>query len=146
MMKKIQYENGNLYEGEIDENGLPNGNGRLIFDELVYIGSFKKGKFDGKGTIYDEYGRVFEGTFQNGLKNGEGTLYGESGFAVYDGNWKDDKREGYGSEYIGSSIVYEGYFSADRYEGYGKTFDCDGEILQEGYFHADRYVGEKPIE
>jgi hypothetical protein len=118
----------------------------LIFDELVYIGSFKKGKFDGKGTIYDEYGRVFEGTFQNGLKNGEGTLYGESGFAVYDGNWKDDKREGYGSEYIGSSIVYEGYFSADRYEGYGKTFDCDGEILQEGYFHADRYVGEKPIE
>ena len=61
--------------------------------EGTYKGSCKKGFAHGKGKAIgtDQY----EGKFRNGFPNGSGT-YTYSDGAVYDGEWKKGKREGYG--------------------------------------------------
>jgi antitoxin component YwqK of YwqJK toxin-antitoxin module len=47
-----------VYEGELNEEGLPNGKGETFYiDEtgqkkLIYKGEYKSGKYDGKGTLY----------------------------------------------------------------------------------------------
>ena len=49
--KKIEYENGDYYIGEIEnENGKPNGKGIKYFkDGNIYEGNFIQDKFDGLG-------------------------------------------------------------------------------------------------
>ena len=68
--------------------------------------------------VMTEYGKnglkVYEGRYEGNIKrgfvrNGEGTQYGDDGKSVlYAGEWKNGKREGYGSEYNESNPVYIG--------------------------------------
>ena len=57
------------YYGEVDENGLPNGNGTAFFsndnDALKYSGNWVHGVMNGKATHTLRNGDVFEGTFKN---------------------------------------------------------------------------------
>lgn len=51
--KTITLDNGNIYCGEVDEEGAPHGdNGReFCEDGSIYYGSFRKGKWHGIGYI-----------------------------------------------------------------------------------------------
>ncbi len=58
-----------------------------------YIGDFKSGKFDGRGTTMFRDGYVYHGDFKNGYRNGFGAAFvkDEKKYKKYIGTWKDNK-------------------------------------------------------
>lgn len=65
------YFKGKLeYIGDYNEKEGYTGKGKLYYidtGKLKYTGEFKNNKYDGKGTLYDENGKIIhKGTFENG--------------------------------------------------------------------------------
>jgi len=91
--KKIVYENGTIYEGEVNSNRQPHGYGKFTYPitekhevrNPVYVGQFQNGLEHGKG-IYD-YGSLdpdyYEGAFKKGKFHGEGIRVYENGKCQY---------------------------------------------------------------
>jgi len=92
-------DNGYVYEGDANQDGVFDGNG-FLYDSLgriIYHGSWKNGKYDGYGTFnkyislkhndtdnqptyknlqtYQQLWTKYEGEFKNGELNGFGTFY-----------------------------------------------------------------------
>ena len=67
-----------IYEGELTEKEIKEGNGRLTFKNgEIYIGQFKNDKYEGKGVLYYNYKKKkvkYEGDFIEGKYNGKGKL------------------------------------------------------------------------
>lgn len=78
------------YEGELSENGLPDGDGKAVFDDGIYEGGFKDGNMCGYGELRytkgDWEGRVYKGCFKNNVLD-SGMLV--SGSVVFKGHFKD---------------------------------------------------------
>ena len=60
-IKIITFENGDIYEGQVSNNGLPHGKGILKSSIETYEGEFKNGKKEGKGVVRYATGEVYEG-------------------------------------------------------------------------------------
>jgi hypothetical protein len=71
---RLELGDNNFYEGPVFEN-LFEGKGRLVLNEEIYIGEFSKGMKNGKGELYD---------LKNNLK--------------YKGEYKDNKKHGFGKK------------------------------------------------
>jgi len=95
--KKIEYENGDYYIGEIEnENGKPNGKGIKYFkDGNIYEGNFIQDKFDGLGKYYNADGYYYFGEWKQGLKYGKGTQYYMNGES-YEGEFINNIPDGIG--------------------------------------------------
>lgn len=104
--KKIQLGELGIYEGQVSlHNNIPNGQGRLDFDNgFIYVGEFNDGKMHGNGILEDVEGNIYEGDFVNGLKQGKGREEINSlrlvGKVTYEGKFKKDLRNGYGNFFI----------------------------------------------
>ncbi len=114
---KIQYSNGDIYEGGLDRL-LKNGYGRLeLANGDVYEGSFSYDTPWGEGVYTYFNGDVYEGGFYNGKKSGEGiymwaVIEGEIQ-RKYEGNFANDMRNGYGVYYYADGSIYQGEFVND---------------------------------
>ena len=90
--KKIQYDDGTYYEGNVNDNGLPNGKG-IIYDKnnnISYEGDFVNGKKHGKGIEYDENGIIgYKGDFIEGKWEGNGEVYDFNGNLFFSGKFKN---------------------------------------------------------
>ncbi len=84
------------------------------FKEGRYLGPCKAGLAEGFGTVVPLVagGTRFEGDFIAGVRQGKGRITFFNG-DVYDGQWQDDKRWGYGVYTYGAGSPSDG----DRYEG-----------------------------
>ena len=105
------------YEGNIVD-GLPEGNGRLVWDDglMLYEGQFKKGRVDGFGRSYCFNGKISsEGYRTNGVANGKFVAYYEDGQVRFKGEKKD-----------GSPIGYCEFYHADGCPMYKGIFDEHG--------------------
>jgi hypothetical protein len=60
---------------------------------------------------------------------------------VYAGEWKDDKREGYGTYFYEDGGVYDGMWEDDNREGWGKMHYVDGSVY-EGEWHREMRHGQ----
>ena len=109
-------EDGTRYEGECDENGLP----------------------DGRGIHMSQHGHLYEGYFSGGKSNGRGRVIYSDG-AYYDGEWKNDQKNGYGIYNFGDDSTYEGYWYGDQMHGYGKYTHPD--FIYEGEFNMGSQEG-----
>ncbi|MGN1235699.1 MAG: hypothetical protein ACI4U2_06935 [Christensenellaceae bacterium] len=117
------------------------GEKEMIWDGYEYTGETDgENRPHGKGVLSDEEGEVYEGYFVHGKREGKGTEYDEYGYACYVGEWKDDMRDGEGSEYVAGKIVYDGMWRKGHAEGFGRSFDDEGEILYEGEWKNDEPV------
>jgi antitoxin component YwqK of YwqJK toxin-antitoxin module len=112
-----EYDVKVYYEGEM-LNGLPQGNGRLMWEDgiLLFEGEFKFGKIIGYGQSYFCNGNVSsEGYWFDGIPHGEFTQYYENGQIQFKGIMKD------GAEIVGESfyndgrIHYKGKYAKDGY-------------------------------
>jgi hypothetical protein len=75
------------------------------------------------------------GTFQNGLKHGKGKWKSGNGpgpVAQYEGDYENDKKNGYGVFTWASGNIYRGQYKEDERHGEGEMCWTDG----------SRYVGE----
>jgi hypothetical protein len=84
------------------------------FKDGRYQGPCKAGLAEGFGTVvpFVAGGTHFEGNFIAGVRQGKGRITFFNG-DVYDGQWQDDKRWGYGVYVYGAGSSSKG----DRYEG-----------------------------
>ena len=57
----ITFENGDIWEGQVDNDGLPHGNGIMKSSIGTYEGEFKNGEKEGKGVLQYADGTVYEG-------------------------------------------------------------------------------------
>ncbi|CAM9284968.1 unnamed protein product [Chrysoparadoxa australica] len=110
---------GEKYEGEHDDQGRFNGQGRYTYAN----------------------GSVYNGQWQNHKRNGWGTFTSVSG-ERYKGPWVDDKRHGQkATQTFDSGDTVEGSFANDKIQGkavyrYGLTGDVFSGEYQEGLMHG----------
>jgi hypothetical protein len=132
-----------LYEGRL-AGGIPAGSGKLYrAGKLIYEGEFTSGMPNGQGTSVDYTGERYEGRFLSGQRDGGGKLY-VSGRLTYDGDWKLGLMEGSGIEYGKSGQpVYEGEFAQGKRNGYGVEFDdASGDRIYAGEWLNGKRHGE----
>ena len=83
----INFEDGSSYQGEVFD-GQMEGKGIFISSanidgqKLTYDGDFKKGKFEGKGTLEFYNGDSYSGDFIRGLMHGRGILKYKNGLKL----------------------------------------------------------------
>ena len=98
--------------------GKTNGIGEYIWSNNdVYVGSWRNGKFSGKGKFtwnytYNEY----EGNWRNGKASGKGKYTWATG-DIYEGDWVSDKRTGKGKLSYANGDIYEGNWVKGEYQG-----------------------------
>ena len=95
----INYENGDIYQGDVDSNRKRHGNGKMTYQNgNIYDGGWKNDSFDGQGIlIYTEnapnntynYSK-YEGEWKNGKMHGEGKMTFQDK-RIYEGDWEDDE-------------------------------------------------------
>jgi len=84
----VYYANGNIYTGRL-KNGLPDGNGNMIFtDGCIYDGEWKNGVENGQAFL-DCPTHTYQGEFKNGMKNGKGKAILENGI-IFEGYFKNN--------------------------------------------------------
>ena len=81
------------YEGDCEEKSeLAHGQGEAKGADM-YVGSFVKGRPDGKGTYTWENGARLEGSFKDGRANGAGVYISAKGVR-YEGQFANGKLDG----------------------------------------------------
>ena len=128
----------------------------VLLPEGRYVGKAKNGIPNGRGELtYNEHDsrKSYKGDFKDGMRHGKGKLVFRND-SYYDGEWANDKYEGYGEEclfgttfdgyfsggafqnghvYFADGREYDGEWSDDQPNGMGKMYSRDGHA-EEGFF------------
>ena len=131
---KVRYtfKEGDVYEGEIDRNGLWCGNGIYCYSNGdMYVGQYKGNKRNGTGTLHLCNGSIFNGNFKDD-KFHTGTYIYSNG-DKYIGEFLDNMPYGDGTYIMnGGMSQFKGHFRAGDINGKGTLLE-DG-VTTEGYF------------
>lgn len=138
---KLTFGNGNVYEGDLDED-VPHGKGKMFYYNFsVYEGEFLFGLRDGFGKITYNNGQVYIGNHFQGQEHGFGKLTFPDG-NVYEGCFKQGHLHGKGKlTFAKTGNVYEGDFDKDRAHGNG-IFRIANKSVHEGEFVNGNYYGK----
>jgi len=109
---------GAVYIGEW-KNGKRDGYGEEDSTTSNYKGFYKENFWNGKGKrIWKTTNMVFEGTFTRGKLDGEGKIIYPDGI-IHSGSFKEGKAEGYGEVYEKNGNIFKGQYKNDRRYGPG---------------------------
>ena len=110
----------NQYNGQII-NGKKNGFGKMNYENGdLYEGNWKDGLREGEGTLINNNGAKYYGIWENDSLKDKIEIEYING-DIYKGNLKEGKKNGFGIyTYKLLNIVYEGYFENDFKNGKGK--------------------------
>lgn len=141
--KTITFENGDVYKGDVNAEGLPHGNGHMDYKLNGYWGEYDGAWVDGKRQGHGHYHSMSKG----------GRRYVHD----YKGEWLDDKQHGQGTSKDSSeegihcatvTETYTGGFKEGKRHGHGVLvkdhFDgsfTDGEDRIEGEWIEDKLTG-----
>ncbi|XP_019886716.2 MORN repeat-containing protein 3 [Ooceraea biroi] len=97
------------------------------------------------GISSNSHGWMYEGDWCNDQRHGYGILSKISRDGeirkVYAGDWVNGKKHGFGSNWYEDDSYYEGRFRSNKRDGYGQIwYTCDG--YYQGTWVNDRYHGE----
>lgn len=119
----FQYNEGYKYEGNW-QNDEMSGYGVLTCADgkVLYAGDWNKGKFDGRGTLYNQNPTV--GKF-------DGSDFQELGgmWVKYEGTFKDSKKNGMGTVSLVNGDLFVGLFVDDIVHGQGSYTKEDGTTI-----------------
>ena len=119
---EITLKNGHQYIGEF-KKGAPNGKGTLILTTGgKYVGDFKDQNFNGNGTFTWPNGDKYIGEYKDNKQNGNGTFIWAGG-EKYVGYFKDNKKHGLGKYTYANKEEYVGEWKEDTKSGQG-TLTC----------------------
>ena len=164
-IKPVEFENGNIYYGEWNDNFEMEGYGKYYLkEEKVFAeGKWEKGElkharifypngefyegemtnssYNGKGKFISVDKDEYIGEFVDGEKDGEGTItFGDDG-TVYSGKFVKNNFNGYGKMKWNNGLEYHGNFSDNYLEGNGVLFNKNGEKY-EGKFEKNIFHGK----
>ncbi|MDB2423615.1 hypothetical protein N9X05_16885 [Paracoccaceae bacterium] len=106
--------------------------GVISLGGIKYVGEFKDGSPDGKGTVQYSTGDKYTGQWKSGrAKHGRGTLTWANG-NKYVGEFKDDKTDGQGTLTFANGDKYIGEFKDGKQSGQGNYT----------YAIGNKFVGE----
>jgi len=138
----VEIKTGNgLYIGEAN-NTTRNGRGAYIYDNenVVYIGYWEDNKKEKYGKLYENNYKdlklIYEGEYKNDKRDGNGIYYYKTG-EVYDGKWKNGLREGRGTFTWGDGSKWEGNFHHNEMDGNGMFYD-NGKVEPIAYIHGQQ--------
>jgi hypothetical protein len=112
-----------------------------VVQENVYTGEKnEKGEIHGTGKMEYANGDVYEGQWKNNMRNGKGkiTFIDKS---TYDGIWTKDQITGKGIYTYFNGDVYEGTLEKGIRSGFGKNTFRNGDVY-EGYWKKNRREGQ----
>ncbi|KAH3732853.1 morn repeat protein [Pelomyxa schiedti] len=78
---------------------------------------------------------VYEGEFKNDIRDGKGTYKWREGDS-YEGDWKDGVRDGYGVYKRATGSTYEGHWKNGNQEGHGVMRYADGYVFEGEWVHG----------
>lgn len=140
IIEKIRFANGDVYEGDVQDD-LPHGKGKYVTAEGdVYEGDFEKGKRHGQGKFVWKSGNSYEGGYLKNKRHGMGKYVWACG-DVYEGAFADGRMHGQGKLVRENGDIYEGEFVKGERTGMGKFVSADA-ITYEGTFLNGVPVGE----
>lgn len=97
-----------------------------------YVGGWKQDLPDGNGIELDGDGRLlYEGEWREGRRNGYGTEFSD-GKAVYCGDWEDGRHHGNGTLLRADGCRITGRFCGETPNGFVCEYGADGRKLYEG--------------
>ena len=155
---RIFFQNGDIYEGEM-QNSVPHGKGKILFfnkesyngdfimgemtgkctyifsDKTIYIGEIKKGLFNGNGKMKWNNGIEYLGNFVDSSFTGKGKIFNIQG-EEYEGNFDKNEFHGEGIYIFNNGDKYEGNFEYGIKKGKGKYKKNDN-IIFEGIWNDD---------
>ena len=158
----IQFHNGNIYNGNWNENSQMEGygiyyikdanvitegvwmKGNLIFGRIflptedIYEGEINNNVFNGKGKIIFSNGEKYIGDFSEGEISGIGTYYYPDQ-TVYSGSIKNGLFNGIGKMNWVNGTEYHGNFSDSSFCGNGKIKNTSEKY--EGFFAKNEFNG-----
>ncbi|MBF0273977.1 MAG: hypothetical protein HQK84_01965 [Nitrospinae bacterium] len=124
------------YNGEY-KNSLMEGKGSFSGSEGMYIGEFKSGHINGHGTFYFNNGAVYEGNWSNDARHGFGKMVMPGGKPAFEGIWKDDMPNGSGIMHRSDGAIVEGVFE-NGFSGVGTIKYLDGNIYRGEFTDGER--------
>ena len=97
---------------------------------------------NGAMTQFDASGhKIYEGSFimtpHGPVAQGEGRQFSPAGVPLYQGEFHQGHRSGFGRSFVNRTLQYEGMWANDQANGRGKLFDPAGMLLVEGEFQDD---------
>ncbi len=102
-----------------------------------YVGEFKDGKFNGKGTVTEADGRKYVGEFKDGYLNGKVTLSLADG-STYVGEYKDGYLNGKVTSSFADGSTYVGEYKDGYLNGKVTSSFADGSTYVGEYKHGRR--------
>jgi len=131
------YEDNSRYLGEM-QGDLRHGQGKLTFqDGRYYEGTWKLGRMEGYGVLYSRAGTIiYEGEWRNNRYEGDGIIHNQNSVDLLDNYLM---REFNKDE--GTWLRYEGEFNNDKWNGFGKLVLSNGDVIQ-GIFKLDKLHGK----
>lgn len=139
------YDEKQYYFGAIKTSGdqiKASGTGKFYSEDgSMYIGKFKKHRFNGQGTMYYSGGNIYTGNWHENSRHGEGKLYFFTG-ERYEGEFVLDEMHGNGKFYYNDGAYYEGEFLLGVKNGKGRYFNSEGILLYDGDFAIDMFNGK----
>ncbi len=148
---------GDKYEGDWFEF-LKHGYGTDFFaNGDKYIGQYRYGKPWGRGRYEWSSGAVYEGEFEEGHKHGKGrwekkqmmkddqTGQEAEVLVLYEGEYRNDVKDGFGEYRWASGNVYKGYYNKDKRHYYGEMFWNDGSIYKGEWYEGVQHGYGKMI-
>lgn len=147
--KIIKYCNGDVYEGEIDADEKPHGEGKYIHcfkpdhnQQSSYTGQWKNGKRHGKGIYLYTNGDVYDGLWKNNERHGpDGQYtYRNPKAKIFKGHWVEDKKCGYGVMLFTNGDKYKGMWQDNKREDDRATY-----TWADGSKHVGKYKEYNPL-
>ena len=116
-----------------------------FYEEGKYIGQLVNNKKEGKGKMEylnnDIYlGKIYEGEWKNDLREGRGIEIWKDG-ERFEGYFRNDKREGKGIYYFNDGMRYEGDYKNGKRDGQGVIYYKNGD-REIGDFYNDYQIGK----
>ncbi|KAL7709871.1 MORN repeat/FYVE zinc finger containing protein [Lotmaria passim] len=140
----MSYYNGDIYEGEWQDN-CRHGKGKLRkLDGEIYEGDWVGDERQGYGKILYPNGSLFKGLMQHDQRNGEGVMRFANG-DEYFGNFVANQIEGHGTMKYRNGDIYDGDWHDQLRHGKGKfTLKRTGATMtgtfQNGLIHGEGTV------
>ena len=146
---KIWFTNDCKYKGEF-KDGKRHGKGVLKGFNARYEGDWVDGKKNGYGVQVYFNGDRYEGNFKDNLKEGFGlyitsnSKYKYKQLVIFQGLWKNNKVNIFSQQVLPNGDIYIGEFKDGKRDGYG-TYQSTNGTRYEGEWVEDMFIGRNRV-